>query len=162
MHNHLIRAHLGKCSLKPSLHTQTTQIIANPPSCTSAQSVSSLDATHDSSETFTTNNRSNTRNQHQKQHAEPTPNATHDSSETFIINLRLRMSCARRAKLAALGYPVGSGPIFHPRVCRGVPGLTRTAVNPLASLCSGFPVNALAYVYAHVHAHVCIYVCVHV
>ena len=84
VHSHLIRAHLGKCSLKPSLKpTQTIQTTENPHSCTSAQSVSSVETLH-------------------------------DKSDSFLINLRLRMTCARRAKLAALGYPIGSGPVFHP------------------------------------------------
>ena len=103
VHSHLIRAHLGKCNLKPSLKpTQTTQTTDTPYSCTSAQSVSSVETMH-------------------------------ASSESFPINMQLRMTCARRAKLAALGYPVGSGPVFHPGIFRGVPGLTRTDVNPLAT-----------------------------
>eukprot|EP00973_Karenia_brevis_P052736 7327836-Karenia_brevis.AAC.1 len=35
--------------------------------------------------------------------------------DRFPINVRLRMSRARRHKLAVLGHPVGSGPLF---VCK--------------------------------------------
>ena len=47
-HNHQICAHLGKCSLRLNLRTQTTQAIITQNSCTSARSVSSSANQHDS------------------------------------------------------------------------------------------------------------------
>ena len=84
VHKHLIKAHLGKCSLRTNLSpqtlTQTTTMYA--PSCTP---ISGCSSSHAAS-------------------FEPVQ---------FPINLRLRMPTARRNKLLQAGHSIGSGPLYN-------------------------------------------------